>query len=517
MFWFKNEIMLEMSREHDEALLSKNISKIEDLIIESSNLAEDSRLHPMIRAKHYYNSATSISELIHLKKAEKLELEYYLEKSLFFYRNSIEFQKSYISKSETFILEEEINFWSVYNSTLVNYSNILSSIGRIPSAISTINKSASKGFGMAIGNLGGYLKHYGDMDYDKGHKYILYQEALKLFKIAIRSTDSNVYEEAKQSFRKDINEILSIFKNTKYDDIDVSSSLLFININKINWANSSISETERYSNWKAYNSLTLNTLNDFDKSTDRDNDCLHLPNMVFSNKNSNYEYHGLFNQIKQEYCSSRYLIFDGIYNKTQHFSDKEVFMVDTLDYPVYSLNIEKIKSGYRAIYSIFDRIAFFLNDYLNLGINKSRIDFNRLWPKRVNGETQNKIYSFMENNYLLRGLYWIKKDLYNSTESKYKGIINPNLNRAYLIRNAMEHKYLKIVDNWLTKPEETNDSSFDMVISQNEFESLAIELLKTVREAIILLMQIVYFEERQKDETGTVPIPLTSYLDDWKI
>ena len=192
-------------------------------------------------------------------------------------------------------------------------------------------------------------------------------------------------------------------------------------------------------------------------------------------------------------------------------------MVDTFDYPVYSLNIEKIKSGYRAIYSIFDRIAFFLNEYLNIGIGQNRIDFNRLWAKRKNGKTQNKIFRMMQNNYLLRGLYWIKKDLYNSTESEYKGIINPSLNRAYLIRNTMEHRYLKIVDDWLTKPEEENNSLLDMVVSQYEFERLAIELLRTVRETIILLTQIVYFEERQKDKTGTVQIKLNPYLDDWKV
>lgn len=519
MVWFENEIMLKMSREHDVALLSGNISEIEALIEDSSKLAEDSQLHPMIRAKHYYNAATSTSGLINLKKIKNLDLEYCLEKVLFFYRKSIELQKSYLSKSGKFNLREEGNFWAVYHSAVVNYSNILSSIGRIPSAISAINDSATKGFGMAIGNLGGYLKHYGDMDYDTGHRYILYQEALKLFKMAIESTDDNVYEEARQHFGKDFNEIFSIFINAEYDDVDVSSSQLFMDANRVNWADSSINEARRYSNWKAYNSLALNTLNDFDKSTDRDNDCLHLPNMIFLKKNLNYDYHGLFNQIKQEYCSSRYLIFDGIYNRTQHFSDKGVFMVDTLDYPVYSLNIEKIKSGYRAIYSIFDRIAFFLNEYLNLGIGRRKINFNILWPKGDREKDHNNIYRVMENNYLLRGLYWIKKDLYNSTESGYKGIINPSLRRAYFIRNALEHRYLKIVDDWSIKPEEANDSSFDfdMVVSQHEFECLAIELLKTVREAIILLTQIVYFEERQKDKTGAVPITLTPYLDDWKI
>lgn len=76
---------------------------------------------------------------------------------------------------------EEISLDKVYwqglsNSTIVNYSNLLSTLGRIPSAIQKIIKVAVTGFSMAVGNLDGYLKHYVQLDYNTGHKnFFLYE------------------------------------------------------------------------------------------------------------------------------------------------------------------------------------------------------------------------------------------------------------------------------------------------------------------------------------------------------
>src|SRR5699024_8802532 len=165
-----------------------------------------------------------------------------------------------------------------------------------------------------------------------------------------------------------------------------------------------------------------------------DNDVLHLPSMIRPLKEKLPVYSGLFNQIKQIYCSARYFIFDGIYNKKIHFSDKEVYLVNMYDYPVYSINIEKIKAGYRAIYSLLDTIAYFLNEYFDLGKNRNRVSFNNIWTFKNNDG--NTILDLSPNNYLLQALYWIKKDIYNETKSEYKGKINVKLDRAYQIRNS---------------------------------------------------------------------------------
>ncbi|MDX5595492.1 LA2681 family HEPN domain-containing protein [Pseudovibrio sp. SPO723] len=42
---------------------------------------------------------------------------------------------------------------------------------------------------------------------------------------------------------------------------------------------------------------------------------------------------------------------------TAHFSDKDVALYNTLDYPSYALAVEKARLAYRMEYSLFDKIA----------------------------------------------------------------------------------------------------------------------------------------------------------------
>ena len=53
----------------------------------------------------------------------------------------------------------------------------------------------------------------------------------------------------------------------------------------------------------AENSLALNTINDIDYMTKNNQDTLHLPNILTS-INDHSSFYGIFNQIKQEYCSA---------------------------------------------------------------------------------------------------------------------------------------------------------------------------------------------------------------------
>lgn len=192
MTWYKDQKVLELSSKHDKAIDEKNIKTLQSLVEKSTSLASEEELHPMIRAKHYYNSATSLYELQRIKNLKQFELEKNIEKVLYLYRQSINLQENYIEELEKMETEEQGNFFAVYNSTIVNYSNELSSLGRIPSAIASIRKTAVIGFGMAIGNMGGYLKHYSQLDYDTGHRVHHYIESLKLMKIAVESRDPNV-------------------------------------------------------------------------------------------------------------------------------------------------------------------------------------------------------------------------------------------------------------------------------------------------------------------------------------
>ncbi|WP_442858828.1 LA2681 family HEPN domain-containing protein [Bacillus sp. SB49] len=86
------------------------------------------------------------------------------------------------------------------------------------------------------------------------------------------------------------------------------------------------------------------------------------------------------NQIKQDYVSTRFLLFDSIKPKSKvHFSDKNVHQVDTLDYAIHSLSDFKIKMVFKSAHSLFDKIAYLINEYYQTEIKEKDVNFNTIW------------------------------------------------------------------------------------------------------------------------------------------
>lgn len=413
---------------------------------------------------------------------------------------------------------ELAHYRGVYYPTVVNYCNILSSIGRLSKAIYTIRPVADEGFGMAKGNLGIELLDYTYFDYNNDNQQIILNIVEDLLVEAIHDSHESVHPFAKEHFRKRLDELLSNedacceVNNSKSDSDKVLETQQDKDDNVLIYKDG---EEDDYRRWISNNCLTLNTLNEAIDLEWVGYDPLHLPGMISNIEEKGQRYHGLFNQIKQEYCSARYLLYEGMFNHQAHFSDSKVYLVNTFDYPVYGINIEKIKSSYRTVYSLFDRIAFFLNEYFSLNINERKVSFGRVWGK------ESKLHDIAETNYPLGALKWIKKDLYSNSVSEYNEYIDPLLSRTYVVRNVMEHRYLKVVNYEIDiNNDKSEHDPVAFTISLEEFHDLAINLLRTSREAIILTAMAINVEEKRKREKlgdKFIPIlPLTSYEDEWK-
>ena len=92
---------------------------------------------------------------------------------------------------------------------------------------------------------------------------------------------------------------------------------------------------------------------------------------------------GFFNQIKQEYASARWSLYSGTNSSRRpHFSDRDVTLTNTLDYPAYGLAVEQVRTAYRVAYSLFDKTAFFINHYFSLGIPEKQVSFSRVWKDK---------------------------------------------------------------------------------------------------------------------------------------
>jgi hypothetical protein len=359
--------------------------------------------------------------------------------------------------------------------------------------------------------------------YDTGHQSIF---SIKAYHLLKSSLECELEYGANGQFQKGINYIQSHIKNKSYleKDLDLSSFPI-----------GDTDEEKKYRTWCLQNALFLNPLNDLGPYPIAAGDVLSIPTIVtslFEGPNCQI----LFNQLKQEFITARYRYYQGIIANTVHFSDKEVFLFDTEDYPVYSKASEDIKITFRLCYSILDKIAFFLNYYLKLGINEKDVYFKKIWfsQKRINGESKRpkrKVLQLRDNltqknNLPLLGLFWISKDLFEE-DIRFKDALEPDAKEWYQIRNHLEHKFLKLQ---LFNDESYHHSnlffgeinkSLTYSLGIHDFERKTLKLIKTVRAALIYLvlaMQYEEFERKQlkEKEIKSISIKLNRFPDDKK-
>lgn len=171
--------------------------------------------------------------------------------------------------------------------------------------------------------------------------------------------------------------------------------------------------------------------------------------------------------------------------------------VDNIDYAVRGLRVAKLKSAFEAAYNVLDKIAFFVNDYLRLGIRERSTSFDTIWRRRKNGHLRPEILD--RRNLYLYGLYDIARDL------------SPDgfLSALRTIRNCATHRYIV--------PHVMGDAEGDVWlacadgaqyhIGYGELLERSLELLSLVRSAIIYLIAFIDLEQRRKLAGSDGPIP----------
>ena len=204
------------------------------------------------------------------------------------------------------------------------------------------------------------------------------------------------------------------------------------------------------------------------------------------------------NQIKQDFITARFLFvlsqYSGINIK---FVDAKVRLIDTLDYQQHNIRVELLKNSFVSYYNILDKIACFINDYLELdnGSNKN-VYFSDVWYKELRSENgvQKKIMN--TKNYFLNALYNIHGDIEKGHNKKLKGI-----------RHRLTHGFLRIY--WMAGVE-------DKKMTERTLYEDTLTLSKSVRNAVIYLLKFVYVEENNKEKEGdkiSVPMLLMEIPD----
>jgi len=423
-----------------------------------------------------------------------------IEKEIYYLRSSI-------NEQDFEILQDQFKC-----NVFTNLANAYDEVGRFIEALEYWDRALeiNSKFPMALGNAGQGQVNYAQYIYDPGHQGIFIRNArIKLSSAVTLLSNIPEYSSALQTFRRILNKVENMVgKNPDHTCLEKKYSL-----------GRSTSE-KSYRGWCLHHRLFLNPLNDLGNFPIAARDIITTPDMVTS-IDVGPRYQGFYNQMKQEFVSARYLCFDGIQNNSCHFSDRGVLLYDTLDYPSYCLGVEKVKIAYRVAYSLFDKIAYFLNEYLGFGKNPDKVYFRTIWyvdNKKFQPILEAKI------NLPLRGLYWLSKDLYTE-ESGYNQNVEPDARNLYMIRNHLEHKYFKLHDILIpeaeisTSKQVQDDLAFS--ISRHDFEKKTIRLLRLIRNALIYLSLAIRNEEKDRNEKrdpGSFIIPIISDLwdDDWK-
>jgi tetratricopeptide (TPR) repeat protein len=387
---------------------------------------------------------------------------------------------------------------------LTNLGNLFSHIGRFSEAQDYFNQclEINNDFGMAIGNRGFGLYYYAGVIFEPVQQFIFMQYARKDLANAISS--NQVYNDAKFTFADTIQHIESVYPINELNNFKNYSDF-YKGLNK--------SERE-YKEWCAEKKLFINPLNDILIESVAAHDCLFIPTMILK-PNDKLFFHSMFNQLKQEYTTSRYLFYEAIQNSLPHFSDKDVVLMNTLDYSVYSFALEQIKITFRVCYSIFDKIAYFINIYFNLGLDKNRVSFRTVWYNNLDKNKGLNSQLLTTKNWAMRGLFWLSKDLY---EKEFDMSIDPDAKEIASIRNFIEHKSFKIVEScnygWTEKTE-----TFE--INRDLFYDKTFKLLKLSRSALMYLSFLINDEERLKLDknptTQTIPMTFLKIEDNEKL
>ncbi|MCK4796097.1 MAG: hypothetical protein KAT05_01880, partial [Spirochaetes bacterium] len=418
------------------------------------------------------------------------------------------------------------------SQVLINLSNLYDELGRLVKSVELYQKAIDEkpekdtSF-MANGNKGISLINYRNIIYDKEHKMYFGYFAYHCLKEAINSSQNTTEE--KKAFEKSLKKLnTQTFEKIKVEDLKLNDFSL-----------GESEEEKQYRQWCLKNHLFLNPVNDLGNYNIAAHDVLHLPNMILEIDLNHVEFPSFFNQLKQEYASARYLIYEGMINiGTKHFSDREVLLINPLDYPRYSLHIEKIKMSFKTLYSIFDKIEKFIREYLKLtySVDENRITFRNMWYEnaqyKINNQTKGNLHPMIRqlNNRAFQGLFTISKELTfhhpdfnqdNKIMDELKDSLEPSAKEINLLRNNLEHGYVKVHENFHNLENEGMfKDNLSYSIKESELIDYSLKLLKLCREGLIYLSLGVYIEEMKKGENSkgkTIPSMKSDiYEDEWK-
>jgi hypothetical protein len=369
---------------------------------------------------------------------------------------------------------------------LTNLANLMNNVGRFVEAQDYANQALEimPSFGMALATKGGALSDYARTIPRRHDAILMLDESERMLVWGLRSP--MIHIQARQHYGERLRLVRTLQQQIRKGK------------HKFNFYKSfGAGKSERtYRKWCLHMQLFLNYLNDIPDETRAAGDNVILPPLTRP-AGEGLHFEGLYNQLKQEFISSRYLYYDAMRSSGVHFSDRRVVMYDTMDAPSYSLAVEKVKAAYRVSYSLFDKIAFFLNAYLELGIEERLVTFRTFWYQDRQKKRGLRVDFEKRRNWPLRGLFWLSKDIFEDAPG-FREAMEPDAQQLKNIRDHIEHKYLKVLEFGDLPFADPFRDKLAFTVSRQDFFRKTLRLLKMVRGALLYLTVAVHWEERER-------------------
>lgn len=376
----------------------------------------------------------------------------------------------------------------------------LNSLGRPIAAIEQWDTvlQQNQRFAMALGNRARGIAYYSGSLYDSGHKPIILDAALSSYNAALSETaewDEVERSHSRSRFRDDRDEIEAYLKAVQFDH----------NYDLNQWSLGDDDEERHYRRWCLQKKLFLNPLNDVLHLSVAATDVLHLPDHRYQIDEAP-RFVGYYNLLKEEYINSRYHLYSAMNATANRFLNRNVLLFDIEDGSVYGHHTEELKLAFRSAYAIFDKIGLFLNDYYSVDLDPSRVNFRRVWsekPKDAKNHQLRQIF-YRKENWPLRGLYFLSKDLF---DDEFNDAAEPDAVQLSDLRNRIEHRFLSLQKSRHDRPLGTDIHGS---IALRSFEEKALRMLRIAREALIYLSLAMHREERvryEKDDDRGKIIP----------
>lgn len=477
----------DLAKECDEAIESKNIDLIQEKILKVSTFFRESNNIPTDMQLEYF-TANLYSAL--RKNPINDEVNSYSEKEIFTLRKIVEiYESNYDFPEDDGIEVDDETFVANYIAmrTYTNLGVAICAVGRYIEGIHSYQKALliRDDFAMASLNLSGALFEYGYLnikDYEQGYyfhsAYYYYQQMLR----HRRNLEDVAYVE---HFKKRYLERFHASFISEY--LQKPLSLPDFEISK--------PEEVKYRLHMGFSGLFLEPCLDILHDPCFLVDSLSLPLEPGINAKQD-EFIGLFNLLKQEYISARYLWYittttDGE-ELFDDFADEQKDIVDIGDKYILSVRENLLRSAFRGVYSLFDKIGLFINYYFDVGLEGNRISFKNIWKEHVGPKGKNLIKKplDLDSNLMLKSIYWLQKDLY---EEESVNLTSPSAIRMFEMRNDMEHNCLLSVLDFPTR-----EVTFSKFTTPYQIGDYTQRLLLLARECLIYLTLAINISERRR-------------------